>query len=69
MIADSKIRWIRLKLKDKSQNVKTFVKFVSVEDVKMKINAIIDIQVMRIVEDEIEQLQSESSSEVVATLN
>ena len=35
----------------------------------MKINAIIDIQVMRIVEDEIEQLQSESSSEVVATLN
>ena len=45
------------------------MKFVSVEDVKMKINAIIDIQVMRIVEDEIEQLQSESSSEVVATLN
>ena len=45
------------------------MKFVFVEDVKMKINAIIDIQVVRIVEDEIEQLQSESSSEVVATLN
>ena len=45
------------------------MKFVFVEDVKMKINAKIDIQVVRIVEDEIEQLQSESSSEVVATLN
>ena len=45
------------------------MKFVFVEDVKMKINAVIDIQVVRIVEDEIEQLQSESSSEVVATLN
>lgn len=45
------------------------MKFVLVEDVKMKINAKIDIQVVRIVEDEIEQLQSESSSEVVATLN
>lgn len=45
------------------------MKFVFVEDVKMKINAIIDIQVVRIVEDEIEQLESESSSEVVATLN
>ena len=45
------------------------MKFVFVEDVKMKINAIIDIQVVRIVEDEIEQLQSESSSEVAATLN
>lgn len=45
------------------------MKFVFVEDVKMKINAIIDIQVLRIVEDEIEQLESESSSEVVATLN
>ena len=45
------------------------MKFVFVEDVKMKINAIIDIQVVRIVEDEIEQLQSESSSEVVATFN
>lgn len=45
------------------------MKFVFVEDVKMKINAIIDIQVVRIVEDEIEQLESESSSEAVATLN
>ena len=45
------------------------MKFVFVEDVKMKINAIIDIQVVRIVEDEIEQLESESSSEVVTTLN